>query len=246
MKQALLVLGVVAALLPLLLVGLLLLAVQWPRMDGLTTQMPGSVRTAVAAAVMGRTNWDVKDRPQFQRALKLDPENLSALRRECNAQLQPPANRESLDTCRHAAALGDEDTDFYNRGLAEDANGDECSAAQSFQLATQHNSDGNDYEYLEELGRSALRCGRDPWLAFAGLQGALDQETKDLKSGDLDEGAAKEERDDQLTDREFFVALQDHLHHAAARRTACEVVNPAWKDCTCIVKADNTAECTGH
>jgi tetratricopeptide (TPR) repeat protein len=179
--------------------------------------------------------------------LALDPDNATAWARTCSAELYSDAQKDALEPCRRAVALNDTSNNYYNLGKAEEAGGEECDASDAYLKSSQKNSTGNGYVYMEGLGRAALRCGKDPYLALAGLRGALDLEAKDLEASDPkdDDDDTADERTDLATDRKYWAVLQIRLHDGKALAEACSAIDVKWKHCACGLNDKGEPECSG-
>jgi hypothetical protein len=242
LRKVLVVLGVGVLSLPLVFVLWLLVAVRSPKMDSLTMRTPMSVRTAVAAAAVSSVPWGKEHLKGLQRVLALDPENAEAWGQVCKFQLIGETTPMRLQACQKAVALSSTAGNWEGLGEVQEAMGDECAAEESFTQASTKGSGGLAYAYVESMGRASLRCGK-PYDARAGLEAAIDLETRNLKEPDQEDDDIADYKEDQRTDREYLVVTFDRLHDAAHAKSTCSEAHPDWRGCACSLDAKGKVAC---
>jgi hypothetical protein len=241
LRKVLVVLGVGVLSFPLLFVIWLLLAVRLPKMDALTMRMPMSVRSTVAASVLTNVPWGKKGSQGIDRVIALDSENADAWSRRCT-NLWKDAGAAQLQACEKAVALQKTAPNLNNLGRAQEKMGDECAAEESFTQASSAASSGTDYTYVENMGRASLRCGK-AYDARAGLETAINLESRNLRAPDQDEDDIADYKEDQLADREYLIVTFDRMHDSANAQTTCSVAHPDWKGCACSLDAKGKVAC---
>jgi tetratricopeptide (TPR) repeat protein len=241
MRKLFWTLGICLLSLPMISVGLLIAAMRSPRLDATTMKMPAGIRSAIAEGVLQNTKYSKDGIPGLRRVVLLDPNNADAWGRLCGWNVDMDA-KESLATCRRAASLGNTGDDWNNLGLAQQKAGDACAAADSFTTASARTATSGIYLYVENMGRASLRCGRY-YDARAGLETAIELETKSLADKDAEEDEIADYKEDQKDDREYLIVTYDKLHEAKLAAQTCSLADPEWKHCACELDEDGDASC---
>jgi hypothetical protein len=229
-------LGVVVVCLPMLVMGWLLLAARWTKMDALTMRMPIGVRSTIAQIAMQSIQWGKGQRPEFERVNRIDPANADAWSGRCTSYFGESERSADVATCITAVKVDASAATYDGLGDAQQRAGDVCAAEESFTRAASVNSGTHDYEYTERMGRAALRCGHLP-SARAGLEVAVQHEDYRLKQEGKDDDEIDDTKTDMLKDREFLVVVYQKLHEDALAKKACAEAHSDWKGCACAVDA---------
>jgi hypothetical protein len=237
------VLGVVVVCLPMMLVGWLLLAARWTKMDALTARMPEGTRSLVVQAMLSHSS----DTKGLRRATKLDPEAVREWQQRprlianvvgSRGRQTPPElqafYKQQIANRAAARALSKKAEDDEKAGQA-------CAAEDLYTQAASKDVSAEIYSYTERLGRAGLKCGDLPG-ARAGLEVAVLKETNFIKGTDEDQLA--DVRRDLLKDREFLVVVYEKEHESGLARQVCSDAHREWKGCVCALGKDSDVKCT--
>jgi hypothetical protein len=233
------VLGVVVVCFPMMFVGWLLLSARWTKMDAVTLRMPEGMRSIVVEAMLEHSS----DAKGLQRARKIDADAVKKWQSLDHLMVFSESSNSKLAAIEQAEAANKKTAlELNKRGLEQEKAGDECGAEETFGVAAGKSSNGNDYAPVENMGRSALRCGDLP-SARAGLETAIIKEDNSLKELDQDDDEAKAAKEDRLKDREFLIVVYQRGHERDLAAGACSEAHPGWKGCACLLAKDGNVKC---
>jgi tetratricopeptide (TPR) repeat protein len=231
---------VLAVCSPLAFVALLLTASQVPATDRVTLKLPDGLRSTVAAAILSGKQYRLKQK-DFERVIRLEPNNATAWGRLCSFAVWPKVQPTALATCKRAAELDESSTSEANLARALEAAGDFCTAEDAYTYAHRGMAVG-DVDNLRGMGRSALQCGRIP-ASIAELEAARDLDLKSAaKPGDDDD--EDDYKANLQLDREWLVLAYTSAKRPTEAAASCSQAHPEWKSCTCVLK-DAKPVCNG-
>jgi hypothetical protein len=242
MRKVLLVLGIAILCLPMLFVTWLLLASRWQKMDPTTAHAPLALRQAVASIILQKAGYGKKSLPALNRILRLDPKNAGAWQRRCSIFVWDKSSP-NLKDCEAAVQFAEAPGDYYNLGRAQETIGDPCTAEDSYTHAVSATSSNPDTDYLEAMGRAALRCNHLPG-SRAGFELAIETQQKWLNQPDQDQDEIDDAKKDILADQESLIVIYHRQHDDTLAGQTCTAAHPGWKSCSCDIDAKGIASCT--
>jgi hypothetical protein len=235
--------GTVAVFLPMVLSLLLLLAVQWRGLDGVTRHAPQAVRSIVAQAIV-RVNDTGDVKRSRARAEAID--SVSAKRAEVETPVMyrtsgSAGSRADLEQLyKHQREARVDATALAQRAKKLQEAGHGCEAEELYTRAASEDSSMEIYQYAEGVGRAGLQCGELP-AARAGLEAAVLKQENFLKGTEEDQLTSV--RRDMLKAREFLVVVYERQHESALATAVCSKAHPDWKRCACALDARGDVEC---
>jgi len=237
-KRALMLGFMVLICTPMVVSLLLLLAVEWPKMDGVTVHLPRGVRATVASGILSGFDYG-RNKAKQDRAKRLDAETAAGYRPpEVLVGLKPADMSEMYRKQRESKkAAGD----LLRRAAELEKSGKECDAEDLYTQAASKDPSSEVYEYTEGMGRAGLKCGDLPG-ARAGLEAAVLKEKNFIEGTDEDQ--LGKVRQDMLADQLFLIVVYDREHETALAKQTCSDAHKDWVGCACVLGKDGDVKCT--
>lgn len=228
------------AFVPLVCLVLLLAAVRYPWMDGVSAHTPMGLRTALATVVLNRAEYGEKSLPALERVVRLDPGNTVVRERMCRMSALPPERR--MEECRKAIALNPTPWNYMGLADLQEERKDWVGAEATMRIA-QSKADTIDDEpatFLRELGRLEMANGELD-KSLADLTQAEKFDSRDAEFAKNDDGEAA---DNVEMDREYLVVLFNRMHDAKRAEAMCRKALPKeTRPCGCELDEKNLLHC---